>query len=126
MKGGNGGSKAEPMDIIDEYINAQPHAVQQILRGVRGTIRAVAPDAIEKISYQMPTYWKKRNLIHFAAQKRHLGIYPGADAITHFSPRLTEYKTSKGAIRFPYKTFGDAQYALIAEIAAWCYTNNAF
>ena len=110
---------AESMDV-DEYIDAQPAAVEQLLRKVRTTIQTAAPDAIEKISYQMPTYWQGHNLIHFAAQKRHLGIYPGAEAMKHFAPRLIEYKTSKGAIQFPYKDFGDAQLALITEITAWC------
>ena len=68
----------------------------------------------------MPTYWQGRNLIHFAAQKNHLGIYPGAEAMEYFDPRLSGYKTSKGAIQFPYKTFRKEQYELVAEIAAWC------
>ena len=109
---------AEPMDI-DEYIDAQPNAVQPLLRNVRRVIQAAAPEAIQKISYQMPTFWQGQNLIHFAAQKRHLGIYPGAEAMAHFTPRLMTYKTSKGAIQFPYEDFGDTQLALIEEIAAW-------
>jgi len=110
---------AEPMDI-DEYIDAQLPSVQQLLCNVRREIQAAAPEAIEKISYQMPTFWQGQNLIHFAAQKNHLGIYPGAEAMVHFAPRLTGYKTSKGAIQFPYKDFGDTQLAQIKEIAAWC------
>ena len=110
---------AEPMDI-DEYIDAQPLSVKQLLRNARWAIQTAAPDAIEKISYQMPTYWQGQNLIHFAAQKNHLGIYPGAEAMVHFAPRLARYKTSKGAIQFPYKDFGETQLALIKEIAAWC------
>jgi len=110
---------------IDEYIDAQPLHLQQLLRRVRGTIKASAPDAIEKISYQMPTFWKGRNLIHFAAHKNHLGIYPGAAAMVYFKPHLNSYKTSKGAIQFPYKDFGDDQLGLISEIAAWCAEHNA-
>ena len=115
---------AEPMDI-DEYIDEQPKTILPLLRKVRGVIRAAAPDAIEKISWQMPTFWQGQNLIHFAAQKRHLGIYPGAEAMEQFAPRLTKYKTTKGAIQFPYIDFGDAQLALIAEIAKWCAVHNA-
>jgi predicted N-acetyltransferase YhbS/uncharacterized protein YdhG (YjbR/CyaY superfamily) len=114
---------AEPMDV-DEYIDAQPVTLQQLLRRVRWTIQAAAPVANERISYQMPTYWQGQNLIHFAAQTRHLGIYPGAEAMKHFAPRLEKYKTSKGEIQFPYKDFGDTQLALIAEIAAWCASHN--
>jgi uncharacterized protein YdhG (YjbR/CyaY superfamily) len=111
---------AVPMDV-DEYIDAQPQSVRQILRRVRETIRAAMPeDAVEKISWQMPTFWRGQNLIHFAAQKNHLGVYPGAKAMEHFAPRLTGYKTSKGAVQFPYRTFGEDRLALISEIAAWC------
>jgi len=110
---------AEPMSI-DEYIDVQLEVIQPILRSVHMAIKTALPDAVEKISYQMPTYWQGKNLIHFAAQKRHLGIYPGAEAVMHFGPRLTKYKTSKGAIQFPYKDFGPEQTGFIQEIAAWC------
>ena len=66
----------------------------------------------------MPTYWKGRNLIHFAAFKRHIGLYPGPEAVEAFAGQLRAYKTSKGAIQIPYS--GPLPLALIAEIAAWC------
>lgn len=109
----------EPPKTIDVYIDAQPENVQQILNQVRETIRAVLPDAEERISWSMPTFWKKHNIIHFAAFKNHLGIYPGDKAIVHFAERLTEYKTSKGAIQFQYKN--PVPFELIEEIAKWCY-----
>jgi predicted N-acetyltransferase YhbS/uncharacterized protein YdhG (YjbR/CyaY superfamily) len=105
--------------VIDDYIAGQPESVRPLLVRVRDTVRAVLPTATEKISYRMPTFWQGQNLIHFASQKNHLGVYPGAAAMEHFAPKLTGYKTSKGAVQFPYKTFGDEQLALIAEIADW-------
>ncbi|MDR1619570.1 MAG: DUF1801 domain-containing protein [Clostridiales bacterium] len=110
---------------IDDYIAAQAEAIQPLLQSVLKTLRRVLPAAMEKISWQMPTFWQGRNLIHFAAQKNHLGIYPGAEAMKHFAPLLAEYKTSKGAVRFAYKTCGGEQLALIAKIAAWCAEHNA-
>ena len=110
---------------IDAYIANQPVDLQVLLLNVRMSIRQALPDAVEKISYQMPTFWQGRSLIHFAAQKNHLGIYQGAEAMKHFTPRLTEYKTSKGAIQFPYNSFDAEQIKLIAEIAAWCGKKNA-
>jgi predicted N-acetyltransferase YhbS/uncharacterized protein YdhG (YjbR/CyaY superfamily) len=104
---------------IDDYIAAQAEAIRPLLKSVLKTLRRILPTATEKISWQMPTFWQGQNLIHFAAQKNHLGIYPGAEAMVHFTPRLAGYKTSKGAVQFPYKTLGDEQLALIAEIAAW-------
>lgn len=112
-------------NVIDEYIAKQPAHLQVLLLNVRMAIRQALPDATEKISWQMPTYWQGRNLIHFAAQKNHLGIYPGEKAMEHFGHRLMEYKTSKGAVQFPYKSFGAEQMALITEIALWCGKENA-
>ena len=65
----------------------------------------------------MPTYWKGQNIIHFAASKHHIGLYPGADAVAHFAQALQGYKTDKGTIRIPY---GRVDAALIAKIARWC------
>lgn len=113
-------SAAHFSNVIDEYIANQPANLHVLLLNVRLAIRQALPDAMEKISWQMPTFWQGHNLIHFAAQKSHLGIYPGGDAMKHFVPRLTEYKTSKGAVQFPYASFGSEQLKLINEIATWC------
>jgi len=109
---------AEPMDV-DEYIAALPEHIRKDVQTARLMIRMALPDATEKISWDMPTYWKGQNLIHFAAHKNHLGIYPGAEAIAHFAPRLAELKTSKGAIQLPYKDLTSKYLTLITEIAAW-------
>lgn len=109
----------EPANTIDAYIAAQPENVQSLLNQVRDTLRAALPEAEERISWSMPTYWRRHNIIHFAAFKKHIGLYPGAKAIENFSGRLTEYKTSKGAVQLPYSKPLPLQ--LIAEIAKWCY-----
>ena len=104
---------------VDEYLSEQPDKIRPILEQTRRILREALPDCTEKISLGMPTYWKKRNLIHFAAQKNHLGIYPGPEAIEAFRERLQDYRTSKGAIQFPYNR--EIPYELIAEIAKWAY-----
>lgn len=106
-------------DPIGDYISAQPEHVQPLLNQVRSTLRAALPDAEERISWSMPTYWRKHNIIHFAAAKAHIGLYPGPEAIEHFAPKLADYKTSKGAIQLPYSK--PLPLDLIAEIARWCY-----
>ncbi|MCR6545689.1 iron chaperone [Dehalobacterium formicoaceticum] len=110
---------SEPPKTIDAYIAAQSESVRPLLNQVRDTLRAVLPDAEERISWRMPTYWRKHNIIHFAAFKNHIGLYPGDKAMEHFSDRLTEYKTSKGALQLPYSK--PLPLELIAEIAKWCY-----
>lgn len=91
-----------PLSPVLQYIAASPQAVQPLLHRIRELILAEAPQAAERIAWGMPTYTGKHNLVHFAAHKAHLGFYPGADAMVHFAPQLPEYKTSKGAIQFPY------------------------
>ena len=86
---------------IDEYIARFPDNVQKMLRKIRTTIRKAAPQAKEAISYQMPTFKLNGNLIHFAAYKNHIGLYPTPRAIEHFKKQLARYEGSKGAIRLP-------------------------
>ena len=69
----------------------------------------------------MPTFYMEKNIIHFAAFKTHIGIYPGAKAIEVFKEELQEYSTSKGAIRIPYQD--PLPKKMIQMIALWCYTN---
>ena len=103
---------------VDEYIAAQDEAAQPKLRQLRAILRAAVPEAEERISWSMPTYWKGRTLIHFAASKKHLGIYPGGEATTVFAAELQDYDVSKGTIRLPYDRPLPAE--LIARIARWC------
>ena len=109
----------EPPKTIDAYIAAQPEGIQPLLHQVRDAIRAVLPAAQERISWSMPTYWEKQNIIHFAAFKNHLGLYPGDKAVEHFADRLKDFHTSKGAVQFPYSQ--PLPFNLIADIAKWCY-----
>ena len=102
---------------IDEYIESQPEEIRPILRKIRKIIRAAAPEATEKISWGMPTFWLNKNLIHFAAYKKHIGLYPGSEAIPVFAERLKNHKTSKGAIQFSLSKPID--YTLIADITLW-------
>lgn len=86
---------------IDDYISTFPQNIQEILQKLRKTISKAAPNAEETISYQMPTFKLKRNLVHFAAYKNHIGFYPTPSAIEAFKKELSSYETSKGTIKFP-------------------------
>ena len=108
---------------VEEYIFAQDEDLRGLLQNVRQVLIDSLPGATEKISWSMPTYWKGCNLIHFAAQKKHIGLYPGPEAVAFFSEKLDQagLKYSKGAIQIPYS--GELPLALIAEIARWCMEN---
>ena len=86
---------------IDEYIASFPEDTQKILMEIRNTIKAAAPDAEEKISYQMPTFYLNGNLIHFAAFKSHIGIYPTPSGTEAFKRELSKYQGAKGSVRLP-------------------------
>ena len=86
---------------IDEYIAQFPDNVQSILNEIRSVIKAAAPGAREKISYQIPTFELKGNLVHFAAYRHHIGFYPTSSGIEHFKDELAGYELSRGTVRFP-------------------------
>ena len=86
---------------IDEYIGTFPEETQKILRKLRATVKTAAPDAEEKISYQMPTFALNGNLVHFAAFKNHIGFYPTPSGTRAFKRELSIYEGAKGSVKFP-------------------------
>ena len=94
-------NKKIAINTIDEYIATFPIDIQKKLKEMREVIRETAPEATEKISYQMPTFFLQGNLVHFAAFKNHIGFYPVPTGIEKFKKELSAYKTTKGAVQFP-------------------------
>lgn len=88
-------------DSVDQYIATFPPEVQAILQEVRATIKAAVPEAEERISYQIPTFFLHGNLIHYAAYEKHIGMYPPPSGTQPFVQELLKYKTGKGTMRFP-------------------------
>lgn len=87
---------------IDAYIKTFPEDVQTILEKIRQTIQKAAPEAVEAISYQMPTFkLNGTNLVHFAAWKNHIGFYPTPSGTEAFQKELSPYKAAKGSVQFP-------------------------
>ena len=90
----------KPKDV-DEYIAGFPKDIQKILEQIRATIKKAAPDAEETIKYAIPTFTLKGNLVHFAAFKNHIGLYPAPKGTEAFKKELSLYKGAKSSIRFP-------------------------
>ncbi len=87
---------------IDDYINAAPENVREILQTIRQLVKEEAPEAVETISYQMPTFkLKGKSVVHFAAWKDHIGFYPTPSGTAAFEEELSPYKRAKGSIQFP-------------------------
>ena len=110
------------MDLINKYIADQKPEHQEALEQVRQAIVAGLPQFTTTLAYQMPTYRDRKNLIHFAAQSKHIGIYPAAAAIEYFKDQLQDYALSKGTIKIPYDQLVPRH--LLTQIAAWTYDHN--
>ena len=87
---------------VDAYIRRYDGDVRKRLETLRELILGCSPDITEKISWAMPTFVLKGNLVHFAAEKHHVGFHPTPSAIEAFADRLQDYSCSKGTVRFPY------------------------
>ena len=87
---------------IETYIKECPLEVQARLMELHTIIEDIARDATQCISWGMSTFKMGGNLVHYAHNKHHIGLYPGSEAIVFFEDRLSEYKHSKGAIQFPH------------------------
>jgi uncharacterized protein YdhG (YjbR/CyaY superfamily) len=87
---------------IDEYIATFPADTQEILKKLRSTIKAAAPDAGEEISYGMPTFTMNgKYLIYFAGWKNHVSIYPVPSGSREFNKKIEPYISGKGTLKFP-------------------------
>jgi uncharacterized protein YdhG (YjbR/CyaY superfamily) len=86
---------------IDEYITLFPPETQKKLEEIRTIIRAAAPEAEERISYQMPAFALNGILVYFAARKNYIGFYPTSSGTQAFMAELSAYEYTKGTIRFP-------------------------
>ena len=105
---------------IDEYIVRQSQDIQPFLIELRNVIHQAIPEAEETISWSVPAWKRKRNLIRFSVNKDHIGLYIEEDAIARFKERLKGFETDKGVIRLkPDQTLPSS---LIADIAKWSYS----
>lgn len=90
------------MKTIDDYISEFPSEIREKLKLIRSVISKAAPQATEKISYKMPAFHWKENLIYFAAYKTHIGIYPTSKPIDFFKEELKSFECSKGTIKIAH------------------------
>jgi uncharacterized protein YdhG (YjbR/CyaY superfamily) len=105
------------VETIDDYIATQVDDVQPVLQELREIIHASAPNAKDKIAWNMPYFFRKENLVGFAAQKKHISFFPGEAAVSEFAERLAGYKFNKGTIQLPLDKPIDRM--LIADIVCW-------
>ena len=106
-----------PFSSVDDYVRAQPEATQAILEELRRRARRAAPGGVETISYNMPTVTLEgRKVIHFAAWKTHVALYPSPDDDPELARETEPYRAARSTLRFPLNK--PIPYELIERIFA--------
>lgn len=107
---------------IDQYLGEFPDDIKEKLQQIRKTISSSAPQAVESISYGIPTFKLEGNLVHFAGFKNHIGFYPTPGGILAFAEDLKAYESAKGSVQFPLDK--DIPLDLISRIVKFRVTEN--
>ncbi|MEZ6035925.1 MAG: DUF1801 domain-containing protein [Planctomycetota bacterium] len=102
------------MNTVADYIAAAAPAVRPVLRELRRVVRAAAPDAEEVISYGMPTLRMHGVLVHYAAFREHIGLFPPVRGDARLDAALAPFRGPKGNLKFPLDR--PIPFALIARI----------
>jgi uncharacterized protein YdhG (YjbR/CyaY superfamily) len=93
---------AGPPKDFDDYLAGVPEPGRTTLQKLRQTIRGAVPDAVEAISYRMPTFkYRGKPLVALAAAKDHCALHMMGYIPGELTSDLENYDTTKGAIRFP-------------------------
>jgi uncharacterized protein YdhG (YjbR/CyaY superfamily) len=92
------------LNHVEDYIREYSPEIQEKLEEIRQTIKTAVPQAKERISYNMPSFWFHGNLVYYGAFKNHIGFYPARMTVfEEFKDELKNYKQSgKGTVQFPY------------------------
>ena len=94
-------TKLTGAEDIADYLSQVPEPQREALERLRRTIKSIVPDAVEVISYQIPTFkLNGRMLVSYAAFKHHCSFFPGAGPIEMHANDLKSFQTSKGTIQF--------------------------
>ena len=87
---------------IDEYLASMDPDQRALLQKLRKTIRTIAPNVEERISYGIPAFrLNGRSLVLFGAWVNHCSFYPGSSTtLKNFRDDLKGFQVRKGTVRF--------------------------
>src|SRR5262245_19214967 len=88
-------------DSVDQYLSVFPASTKRLLKQMRETIKAAAPQAEEVISYNMPAFKQEGALVYYAGYKVHIGLCRVSSGVSAVKKELEGYQVSKGTIRLP-------------------------
>lgn len=101
-------------ETIDAYLEQFSGETLDRLQRLRQCIQQSAPDAVEAISYGIPTFKLNGALVHFGGFKSHISFFPSSSGVSAFATQLANYSTDKGTIRFPHDL--PVPYQLVGRI----------
>ncbi|MCW2682665.1 MAG: uncharacterized protein JWP33_578 [Blastococcus sp.] len=102
---------------VDDYVDSLPEHVRPVIAGIRRCIRDAVPGIGETISYSMPTFvLDGRPLVHVAAWKKHIGLYPLPPMDDDLAREVAPYRGAKDAMHLPYDR--PIPYALVERVVA--------
>lgn len=112
---------AEKFETVDEYIASFGPEVQEMLQGVRRSIRSVIPDAVEGMAYGIVSERPPgRHALYFGGWKKHIGLYPVPRLGRALEVEIVPYRASKDSLNFAYSK--PIPYDLIARVTAELFT----
>ncbi|HSQ27833.1 MAG TPA: DUF1801 domain-containing protein [Anaerolineales bacterium] len=88
---------------VEKYFSSFDGVALERLHTIRNLIFELIPEASEAIKYGIPTILYHGNLVHYAAFKNHIGLYPTPSGMDAFSEEMAAYKQGKGSVQFPFK-----------------------
>ncbi len=109
-------AKSKPK-TVEEYVEATPKEAREKLQELRTILKNVAPDATEALKWGSPVFEGKRILFAYAVYKSHMNFMPTGPALEPFREELTEFKSGKDSIQFPYNK--PLPKKLLRKIAAY-------
>ena len=115
--------ESKKFSSVAEYFSSFPKETREILNQVRETIKSAAPEATEKIAYNMPAFTLNGPLVYYAAFKNHIGFYATPTGHEKFAKELSKYVQGKGSVQFPIDE--PMPLALIKKIVAFRVKENS-
>lgn len=112
-----------PYQSVEEYIGSFDGVTHEKLTTLRSIIRETAPNAEEKLSWGVPTYYQNGFLVEFAMAKAHIGFYTSPNAIAHFKEELRGLCTNnKNTTQLPLDQ--ELPVDLIRRMVLFCVEQN--
>lgn len=89
-------------ESVDQYLEDFQGQTRTRLDQIRSLINKLAPEAIERISYNIPAaFIDKTIVVYYSGYEHHVSLYPGKIASETLDERLKPYFSGQSTLKFP-------------------------